>query len=326
MHHQCTTARTDIRELTERVRGLEGEKTSADAAIAELKSVIASKKAEADRERKRKERLENSLKGVKASVEERQQQIRAKQASVAEGNEELRQSELSLREQKQSTDRALKEADTLSLKVQKLTAELEERTRLNSGLHAENVQRAAELKHAEAEIEGVRKEVMRHDKLRQAVLDKVAAVEAKRTKADDHRDELKVLIAAQVALAIRAAPRLSQGRNRYLRTAASCSNRCVFQSAQSPDRRVGDPRTHPPCLCARPLSLPARPAPPFGPAQVGPALQRACAPQCGCGWVGVCCGVVEVRMCVRKVVGGVVSGSEKKEGPSGAHTLRSPLR
>eukprot|EP00962_Isochrysis_galbana_P048524 scaffold20268_cov111-Isochrysis_galbana.AAC.9 len=198
MQHQCTTARTDIRELTERVRGLEDEKVTADVAISELKSVIGSKKTEVDRERKRKERLESSLKEVKGSVEERDRQIRAKQASVAEGNDELRQLELSLRENKQSTDRSLKEADTLSLKVQKLTAELEERTKLNASLHAENVQRAAELKHAEAEIDSVKKEVSRHDKLRQAVLDKVAAVDAKRAMADDQRDELKVLIAAQV--------------------------------------------------------------------------------------------------------------------------------
>lgn len=198
MQHQCTTARTDIRELTERVRGLEGEKVTADVAISELKSVIGSKKTEVDRERKRKERLESSLKEVKGSVEERDRQIRAKQASVAEGNDELRQLELSLRENKQNTDRFLKEADTLSLKVQKLAAELEERTKLNASLHAENVQRAAELKHAEAEIDSVKKEVSRHDKLRQTVLDKVAAVDAKRAMADDQRDELKVLIAAQV--------------------------------------------------------------------------------------------------------------------------------
>jgi chromosome segregation ATPase len=202
-HHQCTSARTDIRELTERVRGLEGEKVTADAAISELKSVIGAKKAEADRERKRKERLESSLEEVKGSVEDRERQIRAKQTSVAEGNEELRQLEMSLREQKQSTDRALKEADTLSLKVQKLAAELEERTKLNSSLHAENVQRAAELKHAEAEIEGVKKEVLRYEKLRQAVADKVAVVDAKRAMADDQRDELKVLIAAQVGAASR---------------------------------------------------------------------------------------------------------------------------
>ena len=180
------------------MRGLEGDKVTADAAIAELQSVINAKKTEAERERKRKERLEKNLRDVKVAVESRQNEIRAKQAQVSEGNDEIKALEASLREKKQNTDRALKEVDTLSAKLQKLTAELEEQTKLNSSLHAENVQRSTELKHAEAEIEGVKKEVARHEKLRLAVLEKVAGIDSQRAKADDKRDELKVLIASQV--------------------------------------------------------------------------------------------------------------------------------
>eukprot|EP00967_Tisochrysis_lutea_P136596 scaffold243875_cov32-Tisochrysis_lutea.AAC.2 len=207
LHHQCTTARNDIAELNERVRGLEGDKVTADAAIAELQSVINAKKTEAERERKRKERLEKNLRDVKVAVESRQNEIRAKQAQVSEGNDEIKALEASLREKKQNTDRALKEVDTLSAKLQKLTAELEEQTKLNSSLHAENVQRSTELKHAEAEIEGVKKEVARHEKLRLAVLEKVAGIDSQRAKADDKRDELKVLIASQASREVLLKPK-----------------------------------------------------------------------------------------------------------------------
>ncbi len=54
--------RTQITELTEKIRILEGEKISAEHDIHTLKELIASKKAESDREQRRKERLEKELK------------------------------------------------------------------------------------------------------------------------------------------------------------------------------------------------------------------------------------------------------------------------
>jgi len=56
------------------------------------------------------------------------------------------------------------------------------------------------LKHAEVEIESVRKEVARTERLRLAVVDKCAEVDDKRAKADERRDQLKAAIAATVRI------------------------------------------------------------------------------------------------------------------------------
>ena len=62
-------------------------------------------------------------------VEKRHDEIKGRQTRVNGGIDEAAKLELALREQKQHTDRTLKEVDGLTQKVDKLKAELEEQVR-----------------------------------------------------------------------------------------------------------------------------------------------------------------------------------------------------
>lgn len=89
----------------------------ADAAVVELNTQIAAKRGETEKERKRKERLERELKELKANVEARQAEIKARSARVSTGVGEIGALEGQLREQKQLSDRAVKEVDGLTQKA-----------------------------------------------------------------------------------------------------------------------------------------------------------------------------------------------------------------
>ena len=140
---QAQQVRSEIGELTERVRVLENERTLADNAVSELTNAANVKRQETDRERKRKERLEKDLKDMKVVVERRHDDIKGRQARVAAGVDEGSKLETQLREQKQHTDRTLKEVDGLTQKVTRLQADLEEQVHSNVSLINENVQRQA---------------------------------------------------------------------------------------------------------------------------------------------------------------------------------------
>jgi chromosome segregation ATPase len=188
---QVQAVRSEIGELTERVRLLENERVLADNAVSELTNAVNLKRQETDRERKRKERLEKELKEMKVVVEKRHDEIKGRQARVTAGLDEGSKLEAQLREQKQHTDRTLKEVDGLTQKVTKLQAELEEQVHSNVSLINENVQRHSELRTKQAEIATIQAEAGRMEKLRDALLRKVATLDDQKREADDKRDSLK---------------------------------------------------------------------------------------------------------------------------------------
>ena len=114
----------DHRRVAEKLRTLESEKAAAEAAEAAQAAAIEQKKVDAAKELKRKERLEKEMRELKEVLEERQGAMKEKQKRVAAGLDESGRVEQALREQKATTDRALKEVDGLTQRVVKLQVRL----------------------------------------------------------------------------------------------------------------------------------------------------------------------------------------------------------
>jgi predicted nucleic acid-binding Zn-ribbon protein len=68
--------------LKEKLRGAETAKLSLEADIAVLREAVAERKMEAEREARKKERLEKEMKELRASLEARQGEIKSKQQQV----------------------------------------------------------------------------------------------------------------------------------------------------------------------------------------------------------------------------------------------------
>jgi len=188
---QVQQARSEIVEISERLKTLEAEKATTDAAVAELNAQIAGKHADTERERRRKERLEQSIREVKEVLEKRQEEIKGKQARVATGLLEQTKLEQQVREQKQHTDRTLKEVDGLTQKVSKLQVELEDQVATNANQATINGQIVNVIKTKLDEIAGISLEIKRLEKLRDALNKKVLGLEEQRKEVDVARDKIK---------------------------------------------------------------------------------------------------------------------------------------
>ena len=135
--HHVTQLRAEIMDLTERLKLVDAEKLKSDGEVAELKREIDEKRAATDKERRRKEAAEAKLKELKAVLEHRAAELRHKQEMVVKGASYEGKLETELREQKQTTDRALKEMDAYVGKVAKLSDELKEQVTRNASVASE---------------------------------------------------------------------------------------------------------------------------------------------------------------------------------------------
>lgn len=75
--------------FTEKLRAAELEKAGLEEEVQGLRDQVAQKKAEADKELKRKERLEKEMRDMRAVLEARHADIRDKQAAVQQSEEHV---------------------------------------------------------------------------------------------------------------------------------------------------------------------------------------------------------------------------------------------
>jgi len=192
--HQLMQVRNDITELGERLKAVEAEKVALDLGVAELKKEIDGRRNETEKERRRKEREEVRLKELKVILDKRQADVKQKQSQVARGAEHASRLEIELREQKQTTDRALKEVDLFTGRVSKLGDDLKEMVTRNGSVATENATRASELAAKLSDISSIRTEAARMAELRDKLAKRIADHEATKHKVDGERDALKVQV------------------------------------------------------------------------------------------------------------------------------------
>ncbi|KAJ7531789.1 hypothetical protein O6H91_14G058500 [Diphasiastrum complanatum] len=187
---QIVQLRREITELNEKLGNADEQKTSMEHDLGLLRDQIAAKKAEGEREVKKKERMEKEIKDLKASVEAKQNEIKLKQAAVTEAQEQVAKLDHSLREQKQVVEKAQKDLDAVNQKVTKLHSDLEEQIHANTQLLAENSQKQVEVKIKDDEIQSIKTEAMRVNKIREATLSKLKAAEKAKEEVESQREEL----------------------------------------------------------------------------------------------------------------------------------------
>ena len=192
---QIVTLRNEVMESGENLRAAEANKLALEQSIATLKESVSGKKAEGEKELRQKERLEREMRDLKRQLDERAFELKAKQATVNAAQEQVLRLEAQLKEQRSSTDRAQREYDALTQKVQKLHNDLEEQIHHNTQLLAENSQRQVELKGKEDELSQLRAEVQRVNKIRENALAKVKQTERHRNAAEKATEETRGEIA-----------------------------------------------------------------------------------------------------------------------------------
>ena len=192
---QIVSLRNDLMEVNERLRKVEHEKMQLETDIGGLKESISGKKVEGERELKRKERMEMEMKELKSTLETKNMEIKSKSSLVNQAQEQVQSLEGMLRDQRGATEKARSQYDVLNEYVQKLHQHLDEQTHSNTQLLAENSQKQVELKAKEEEVNSIKQESQRMNKLRDNTLLKLKSIENQKGDVEKQRDMLRSEIA-----------------------------------------------------------------------------------------------------------------------------------
>ncbi|KAG8471207.1 hypothetical protein KFE25_009628 [Diacronema lutheri] len=191
---QISVSKGDIADAHEKLRVIEAERLAAEAAAQLLRTQVEGKRAEAEREARRKERLERELVELKARLEARNAEIKTKQQRLAEGAELVARLDATVREQKAHADRISKGYEVQQSRLASLELELAEQIRSNASLAQENKHRQAELRQKLDDAETAKAEARRLDKLIAAVGKKVRGFDDERVAAEVAREGVRAQV------------------------------------------------------------------------------------------------------------------------------------
>ncbi|KAA0194509.1 cilia- and flagella-associated protein 58 [Fasciolopsis buskii] len=160
------------------------------------KHFFKAKNTEAQRELRKKEKMERELKQVRAEVEAKIEEIRLTSAAVEKLKQELKQKEEENRGTKVSLEQASRQLQITDTKLRECQSKLEAQMQVTDSVMVENQTRLAEVKHREEEVASMRAECQKLLKQKEAAQRKVRQTEEEKTQLEATRDRLRSEIQA----------------------------------------------------------------------------------------------------------------------------------
>lgn len=191
--NQIVQLRSEITDLVEKTKGLETEKFEIQNEIQQLRDMLITKKAEADREMRNRDKLERELKEARQMIDLKNSEIRGKQDAMARAKEDIVRLEAVIKEQKNQLEKITKEQEHLSTKSAKLQQDYEEQLMNTTQLLAENQAKSAELKSRESDISRMKDDMRNINRIKESLQKKIKQLEEDKHKVETERDELKTV-------------------------------------------------------------------------------------------------------------------------------------
>ncbi len=157
-----------------------------------LKDVLATKKSEADRELRNKEKLDKELKDARNLVDDRNALIVQKDETLHKAKEEISKLELHVKEQRHATEKVMKECEILGMKLAKAQSDNEQQIRNMTDLLNENQQCLTDIKAKDDLINRLREEIKVLNRTRVTLAKKLKNSEHDRQDVEQEKDGIKV--------------------------------------------------------------------------------------------------------------------------------------
>ncbi|KAF6772650.1 cilia- and flagella-associated protein 58 [Paragonimus kellicotti] len=183
--------REQIEEARNRTANLQNEILESQNKISDLNQEMQTKNTEAQRELRRKERMERELKQVRAEVEAKMEEIRVTSAAVDKLKQELRQKEEDNRSTKVSLEQANRQLQVTETKLKESQAKLEQQIQITDSVMVENQSRLSEVKQREDEVNNLKPECNKIMKQREAAQKRLRQSEEEKTSLEALRDRLR---------------------------------------------------------------------------------------------------------------------------------------
>lgn len=188
--------RSQISETLEKMRQMDEQKVLADREMQTLKELVTTKRAEAEREARRKDRLEKEMKDVKHLTETRGQELRVKTETLKKLSDRLELLENQVKSQRSHTDMNQKAVEAARARHAKVTQEIEEQTVQVNALRSENQKQRDELRRRELESDQCLQDIQKKTKDRDAVLKQSKQLEDGKGELMRQADMLKAAISS----------------------------------------------------------------------------------------------------------------------------------
>ncbi|GFO23865.1 cilia- and flagella-associated protein 58-like, partial [Plakobranchus ocellatus] len=188
---EITKLRENLAEANNLQQKLEEDKHEAEEKIMELNQDIQVRNNEAQREARKRDKLERDLTQSKAELDARNSDIKNMQGQIDRYKAEKDKLDQQLREQRVLSERTIKDAELLNSRLNKLSGEFETQLVNADILAQENQSRAAELKQREEEVNNLKTETQRQNKMRETIQRKLRSVEDSKADIEQQRETLK---------------------------------------------------------------------------------------------------------------------------------------
>lgn len=188
---EISRLREELSEANTKQTELEQKKSDAEEKIQELSQDIQVRSNEAQRESRKKDKLERELKQSKADLDAKNSEIKSLTGQIEKHKTENQKLEQQLKEQKVLNERVLKDVDISSTRLAKLQADFENQVLAADAMASENQTRVAELKQKEDEVNGLKTETQKLNKMREMIQRKLRQVEDQKGDIERERETLR---------------------------------------------------------------------------------------------------------------------------------------
>uniref|UniRef100_A0A8C3GEK0 Cilia and flagella associated protein 58 n=1 Tax=Cairina moschata TaxID=8855 RepID=A0A8C3GEK0_CAIMO len=191
---EVVTLRQSLTQATEQQQDTERAKNEAEQAVMQLQQEIQMRQNEASREARKKEKMEKELKNLQAEMDNKQSEIKNLQQVMHKNKEEQVKMERHLKEQKILSEKAGKELEQIQVKYSQLVQESTQHNTMFENVMKDVYQKTTELKAKEEEVNQMRLEISKLNKLRDVLQGKLRVAEEQKVDAGHERESLKIEI------------------------------------------------------------------------------------------------------------------------------------
>jgi len=188
---EISKLREQLGEASATQQRLEQDKAEAEEKIMELNQDIQVKNNEAQREARKRDKLDRDLNQSKSELDAKNSEIKNMVTQIERYKVEKDKLDQQLREQRVLSERTMKDAEILNSRLNKLSAEYENQLMSADVLAQENQSKVAELKQKEDDLNALKTETQRQNKTREAIQRRLRNVEENKADIEQQRETLK---------------------------------------------------------------------------------------------------------------------------------------
>ena len=159
-----------------------------------LDADINTRKMEAQRELRRKDRIERDLKDAKTLVDQKSAELKNVQLNFEKAKGDVTKLEIQQKEQKVILERTLKDSDVLNTRLTKLQHEFEAQINNNESLANENALKVHELKAREDEVNALKSDTTKLTRLKDNVQKRLKQLEDLKADTESEKELLRSTI------------------------------------------------------------------------------------------------------------------------------------